>query len=70
MRLPFNPLLLLALMSECFLIYASVLVKVIEMPPINIAFYRIIIALPFFLVIANASNTATIGQCVVCQNPG
>ena len=50
MRLPFNPLLLLALMSECFLIYASVLVKVIEMPPINIAFYRIIIALPFFLV--------------------
>ena len=56
MRLPFNPLLLLALMSECFLIYASVLVKVIEMPPINIAFYRIIIALPFFLVIANASK--------------
>ncbi len=44
----------LALMAESFIIYASVLVKLTDMPPMNLGFYRIVLALPIFWLMANA----------------
>lgn len=40
-------------MAECFIIYASVLVKVIDMPPIMVGFYRVALALPVFFMFAS-----------------
>ncbi len=45
--------MILAVMAECFIIYASVLVKLTTMSPINLGFYRIILALPIFFIMAN-----------------
>ncbi len=43
---------LLAILAEAFIIYASVLVKIIEVPPIMLGFYRMIFAIPLFLFFA------------------
>lgn len=43
----------LAILAESFIIYASVLVKLTDMSPINLGFYRIILALPIFWFMAN-----------------
>ncbi|MCX2717510.1 DMT family transporter [Helicobacter sp. MIT 21-1697] len=43
----------LAVMAECFIIYASVLVKLTDMSPINLGFYRIALALPIFWLMVN-----------------
>ncbi|TLD89031.1 DMT family transporter [Helicobacter sp. MIT 03-1614] len=45
-----------ALMAECFIIYASVLVKLTDMSPLNLAFYRIILALPIFWFMAHLKH--------------
>lgn len=45
--------IILALLAESFIIYASVLVKLTNMSPINLGFYRIALALPIFWVMAN-----------------
>ncbi|WP_233706079.1 DMT family transporter [Helicobacter bilis] len=46
--------ILLAILAESFIIYASVLVKLTDMSPINLGFYRIVLALPVFWLMANA----------------
>lgn len=46
----------LALFAECFIIYASVLVKLTDMPPINLGFYRIMFALPIFWLMAQTKS--------------
>lgn len=43
----------LAILAECFIIYASVLVKIADLSPINLGFYRVALALPFFWFMAN-----------------
>ena len=43
----------LALLAESFIIYASVLVKLTNMSPMNLGFYRIALALPIFWLMAN-----------------
>lgn len=43
----------LAIFAECFIIYASVLVKIAELSPINLGFYRVALSLPFFWLMAN-----------------
>lgn len=51
----FNPqskFLLFALLAESFIIYASVLVKIVELTPIMLGFYRVALAIPFFLIFA------------------
>lgn len=45
--------IILALLAESFIIYASVLVKLTDMSPINLGFYRIALALPVFWIMAN-----------------
>lgn len=45
--------IILALLAESFIIYASVLVKLTDMSPINLGFYRIVLALPIFWLMAN-----------------
>lgn len=45
---------ILAILAETFIIYASVLVKLTDMSPINLGFYRIALALPIFWLMANA----------------
>ena len=45
-------IILLALIAECCIIYASVLVKITAMSAINLGFYRVTLALPIFFVIA------------------
>lgn len=44
--------ILLALLAESFIIYASVLVKIIDLSPIIVAFYRVALAVPVFGLIA------------------
>ena len=44
--------ILLALLAESFIIYASVLVKIIDLSPIMLAFYRVTLAIPIFLLFA------------------
>ncbi len=46
-------LIMLAIVAECFIIYASVLVKLTNMSPINLGFYRIALALPIFFIMVN-----------------
>lgn len=41
-----------ALLAEVFIIYASVLVKVIDLSPIMVGFYRVAFALPIFALLA------------------
>lgn len=43
----------LAVLAEAFIIYASVLVKIVDMSPILVGFYRISLALPIFALLAN-----------------
>ncbi|RDU64885.1 EamA/RhaT family transporter [Helicobacter didelphidarum] len=51
----------IAILAECFIIYASVLVKVIDISPINLGFYRVVLALPcFFLAASLHRNMFTI----------
>lgn len=45
--------MVLAVAAECFIIFASVLVKLTDMPPINLGFYRVALALPFFYLMAS-----------------
>ncbi len=45
--------IILAILAESFIIYASVLVKLTDMSPINLGFYRIALALPIFWLMAN-----------------
>ncbi|CAM3347406.1 DMT family transporter [Helicobacter labetoulli] len=54
-KLPQSPsfFIILALLAESFIIYASVLVKLTDMSPINLGFYRIALALPVFWLMAN-----------------
>ena len=54
-KLPQSPsfFIILALLAEGFIIYASVLVKLTDMSPINLGFYRIALALPIFWLMAN-----------------
>lgn len=47
---------LFALLAESFIIYASVLVKMIELSPIMVAFYRVALALPLFALLACRKN--------------
>lgn len=42
----------LALLAEAFIIYASVLVKIIDLSPIIVGFYRVALATPIFGLIA------------------
>lgn len=42
----------MALLAETCIIYASVLVKIIDMPPINVGFYRTTLALPVFFLLS------------------
>ncbi|WP_199919467.1 DMT family transporter [Helicobacter enhydrae] len=42
----------LAFLAETCIIYASVLVKTLEISPIMVGFYRVFLALPFFLYLA------------------
>ncbi|MDU7693706.1 MAG: DMT family transporter [Helicobacter sp.] len=42
----------LALLAELFITYASVLVKVVDIPPIMLAFYRVTLAMPIFFILA------------------
>lgn len=42
----------IALLAEMFIIYASVLVKVVDISPIMLAFYRIAFAIPVFFILA------------------
>lgn len=44
--------ILLALLAESFIIYASVLVKIIDLTPIMLGFYRVTLAIPIFLLFA------------------
>lgn len=44
------PFVILAILAESCIIYASVLVKMIDISPINIALYRVAIATPFFFL--------------------
>lgn len=43
---------LLALLAESFIIYASVLVKMIDLSPIMVGFYRVALAMPIFGLLA------------------
>ena len=43
----------MAVLAEAFIIYASVLVKIVDMSPIIAGFYRISLALPIFILFAN-----------------
>lgn len=43
----------LAVLAEAFIIYASVLVKIVDLSPILVGFYRISLALPIFALLAN-----------------
>ena len=52
--------ILLALLAESFIIYASVLVKLTDMSPINLGFYRIALALPIFWLMANTRRNVFI----------
>nr|WP_317405200.1 DMT family transporter [uncultured Helicobacter sp.] len=54
-KLPQSPsfFIILAVLAESFIIYASVLVKLTDMSPINLGFYRIALALPIFWLMAN-----------------
>lgn len=54
-KIPQNPsfFIILALLAESFIIYASVLVKLTDMSPINLGFYRIALSLPIFWLMAN-----------------
>ena len=45
---PYFGFIALTLIAESFLIYASILVKISEVSPIMLGFYRIVIALPIF----------------------
>lgn len=49
-----NRFIFLAVLAEAFIIYASVLVKVVDMPPIIVGFYRIALAMPVFVILARA----------------
>lgn len=49
-----NRFILLAVLAEAFIIYASVLVKVVDMSPIIAGFYRIALAMPVFFFLARA----------------
>lgn len=42
----------LAVLAEAFIIYASVLVKIVELSPIMVAFYRVALSVPIFGLIA------------------
>lgn len=44
--------MLCAIIAECFIIYTSVLVKVVDMSPINVGLYRITLAIPLFFFMA------------------
>lgn len=43
----------IALLAEAFLMYASVLVKLTDVPPITVGFFRIFLALPVFFLMAS-----------------
>lgn len=47
-----NRFVLLAVLAEAFIIYASVLVKVVDMSPIIVGFYRIALVMPVFFLLA------------------
>lgn len=49
-----NRFIFLAVLAEAFIIYASVLVKVIDMSPIIVGFYRIALAMPVFFLLAKS----------------
>lgn len=49
-----NHFIFLAVLAEAFIIYASVLVKVVDMSPIIVGFYRIALAMPVFFFLARA----------------
>lgn len=49
-----NRFIFLAVLAEAFIIYASVLVKVVDMSPIIVGFYRIALAMPVFFLLAKA----------------
>lgn len=49
-----NRFIFLAVLAEAFIIYASVLVKVVDMSPIIVGFYRIALAMPIFFLLAKA----------------
>ncbi|WP_104696811.1 MULTISPECIES: DMT family transporter [unclassified Helicobacter] len=44
-----------AILAESFIIYASVLVKIIDIKPIMLGFYRVALAIPVFLFFARKS---------------
>ncbi|MCE3037629.1 DMT family transporter [Helicobacter sp. faydin-H20] len=46
------PLFFSALLAETFIIYASVLVKIVDISPIVLGFYRVFFAIPVFLFFA------------------
>lgn len=49
-----NRFIFLAVLAEAFIIYASVLVKVVDMSPIIVGFYRIALAIPVFFLLARS----------------
>lgn len=49
-----NRFIFLAVLAEAFIIYASVLVKVVDMSPIIVGFYRIALAMPVFFFLARS----------------
>ncbi|SQH71676.1 DMT family transporter [Helicobacter mustelae] len=50
--MPFPLLFFLALLAEAFIVYASVLVKIVDLPPILLGFYRVFLAIPIFFLFA------------------
>lgn len=46
---------LFAILAESFIIYASVLVKIVDIKPIMLGFYRVALAIPIFLFFARKS---------------
>lgn len=48
----------IALMAESSVIYASVLVKLTDIPPINLGFYRIVLSLPIFYLLLTMSGAS------------
>lgn len=53
-----------AIIAECFIIYASVLVKMTAMSPINLGFYRITLALPVFFLLLGFYRRSIFSFCL------
>lgn len=49
--------MLAALVAECCLVYSSVLVKISQLPSINLGFYRILLATPIFFIFSAYKGT-------------